>query len=162
MPWLSCPENGYLTSEMHKDLEHVTVQNLLDDNQRKWDEEILQDLCNERDMKLIQQIPIPNRSREDTWFWLLENKGDFTVRSYYRRLRREFECHDKNFWKKIWGLQLPGKITNFLWHTCRDVLPTTASLICKNVNMLATCTWCHLRTEDAIHTLFNYCFTREV
>lgn len=52
--WLPCLDNGYLTTKMHKELEHVTVQSLLDDSQRQWDEEIPSDLCNERDRKLIQ------------------------------------------------------------------------------------------------------------
>lgn len=28
MPWLSCPENGYLTSEMHKDRSEIGIFDL--------------------------------------------------------------------------------------------------------------------------------------
>lgn len=104
MPWLLCVDNGYFTSEKHEELEHIEVQALFDESQQCWDDDILRDLCNERDRKMIQRIPIPLRQKDDTWFWLLESKGNFTVKSCYRRLRGEFECRDKEFWSKVWRL----------------------------------------------------------
>lgn len=41
---------------------------LMTENGDSWDEEIISDVCNYRDRKLIKQIPIPIRSREDSWF----------------------------------------------------------------------------------------------
>lgn len=114
VPWLPCQENGYLTTEMPTQLEHITVSNLLDEEQMGWDDEILQDICNERDINLIKQIPIPMRKKEDTWFWLLDGTGTFTVKSCYRKIQREIECPDRSFWKKVWSLKLPGKVSNFI------------------------------------------------
>lgn len=64
---------------MYKELEDATVHNLFDESLQKCDDEILKDLCNERDKRLIYQVPIPMRSRKDSWFWLLEEKGEFTM-----------------------------------------------------------------------------------
>ncbi|XP_074374276.1 uncharacterized protein LOC141714670 [Apium graveolens] len=96
-----------LTTEMPEALKDAKVCNLFDDSLQGWDEDVLKDICNERDRELIKQILIPRRVREDSWFWLLEEKGDFTVRSCYKRLRGEQHCPDRIFWKKIWGLALP-------------------------------------------------------
>lgn len=91
---------------------------------RTWDDEIHRDLCNDKDMNLIKQVSIPIRRGEDSWFWLMDEKGEFTVRSCYRRLQEENDCTKAMFWKKLWSLNFPGKILKFLWRTCRECLPT--------------------------------------
>lgn len=53
---------------MLEELTQMMVQNLMEENQSNWDDEVLRYICNERDKKLIKQIPILMRSREDTWF----------------------------------------------------------------------------------------------
>lgn len=118
---MSCIENDYLTRERHEELQNVQGFNFFDNAHQGWDEEILLDLCNEHDMRLIKQVPIPLLSKEDSWYWLWEHKGDFSVRSCYRKLRGEIDCQNKRFWRKLWSLQLPGKILIFLWHACKDV-----------------------------------------
>lgn len=102
------------------------------------------------------------RNKKDSWFWLPENKGDFSVRSCYRLLRGEYQCQERRFWNRIWSLRLPGKIANFLWRVSRDVLPTAAGLLIKKVDISPICTWCHSYPEDAAHVLFTCCFAREL
>lgn len=131
VPWLPCPSNGFLTTPMPDQLTNTLVNNLMEENGRGWDDEILRDICNDRDRKLIETIPIPIRSREDSWFWLMEDKDDFTVRSCYRKLQGDIHCPDAIFWKRIWSLKLPSKILNFVWRTCRNCLPTAGALITK-------------------------------
>lgn len=53
----------------------------MDEHGSKWDEDVLNDLCNDRDKRLIKQIPIPIRSRSDSWYWILDDKGEFSVKS---------------------------------------------------------------------------------
>lgn len=53
VPWLPSADNGCLTSIMYSDLETVTVGSLLSMDGNSWDEEILNDLCNERETKLL-------------------------------------------------------------------------------------------------------------
>lgn len=93
---------------------------------------------------------------------MLENKGNIAVLSCNRKFKGEFECQDMIFWRKLGSLQLAGKISNFLWRACKDVLLTTTALVHKKIDMLVTCTWCHMHTEDAVHTLFNGYFAREL
>ncbi|XP_074327916.1 uncharacterized protein LOC141665831 [Apium graveolens] len=127
-----------------------------------WDEDLLDDLCNERDKNLIKQVPIPIRKRPDSWYWLFDDTGNFTVKSCYRQLAGEWACPDRKFWNKIWHLKLPGKVRNFIWRMCRDVLPTAANLINKQVNIVDRCLWCQTHIEDSMHILFRCTFAREV
>lgn len=51
------------------------------DDGHRWDSEVLHDILDSRDVGLIKKIPIPLRDTTDTWFWLLVEKGEFTVKS---------------------------------------------------------------------------------
>ncbi|XP_074327594.1 uncharacterized protein LOC141665507 [Apium graveolens] len=120
-----------------------------------WDVEVISELFDEQDQQLILQIPLPIRAKEDSWYWVLEDKGEFSVKSYYRQLRGESAGGYKRIWKKIWGLKLPGKIL-ILWRACVNVFPTVVALRGKRVDIFDVCTWCHMSVEDVIHTLFSY------
>lgn len=64
---------------------------------KEWDLNILTDLFNDTDRLLIQQIHLSSRHRQDSWYWILDNKGEFRVGSSYRRLRGEEICPDRLF-----------------------------------------------------------------
>lgn len=74
---------------------------MLDETRGGWDDDILDDILNERDKKLARQIPLSRRRRDDSWFWLLGDKGKFTVKSCYRKLRGEAACLDTDLWRKL-------------------------------------------------------------
>ncbi|KAL8125037.1 hypothetical protein AgCh_012638 [Apium graveolens] len=162
VPWLPATDNGYLTTAMPPELENIKVCDLMDVQERKWDDEILNDLFNERDVQLIQQIPLSSRDIKDNWMWILDGKGEFSVKSCYRRLVGECSTLDASFWKKLWNLELPGKIHLFLWRTLRLCLPTNTALLEKKVNIDGQCSWCHVANETEKHILFECQFAREV
>ncbi|KAL8101548.1 hypothetical protein AgCh_033450 [Apium graveolens] len=109
IPWLSCPVNGYITTGMHHEGTNITVQGLMETWQRRWDNDILVDLFDERDRLLIQQIPLSNRyTGQDGWYWMWEENGKFTVKSCYRQIQGEQMCYDRRFWKLLWGIKFPG------------------------------------------------------
>lgn len=58
--WFSCSSNARLQDAL--------------------DMEVIKDILNDRDGQLIQQIPISLGSREDTWFWFLDDKGIFQLK----------------------------------------------------------------------------------
>lgn len=147
---------------MPEKLKDARVEGLLVGDHMEWDVEVLQDICNERDCELIKQIPLPQSSKEDAWFWFFDSKGEFTVKSCYRRIRGEAECLNKEFWKKLWGLNLPGKVINMLWRTCQRVLPTALALGKKSVNVSPMCSWCQVHVEDDMHVLFLCSIAKEV
>lgn len=64
---------------MPLELEQIRVVNLMETGTNRWDEEVLRDICNNRDMQLIKSIPSPRHHVEDSWFWSLEESGIFLV-----------------------------------------------------------------------------------
>lgn len=71
---------------MPHDLENVQVANLMKESKADWDDDVLKDIFNDRDTDLIKSIPISKNVQQDSWFWILEQSGLFTVKSCYRRL----------------------------------------------------------------------------
>lgn len=162
VPWLPCRENGNLSTIMPPELENATVNGLMREGENTWDEEILRDLFNDRDVNLIQKIPLPMRQEQDSWFWPSDDKGLFTVRSCYRMLQGESVNVNSGFWKKLWSMQVPSKIVNFLWRACKLCLPTAVALVSKNVQIDVKCSWCRMYNEDAVHVLFLCSFAQSV
>lgn len=162
IPWLPCKDNGCPTTTPYEELQDIVVHNLMNDEHKSWDVDILHDLFNERDRVLIQQIPIPSRSRSDSWYWQLDDKGVFSVKSCYRSLRGENTNTEGGFWKQVWGLKLPGKVINLVWRACKNVLPTASELIKRYVAIDSMCPWCHLQCETPVHTLFTCSFAKEL
>ncbi|KAL8096064.1 hypothetical protein AgCh_037137 [Apium graveolens] len=160
VPWLPDSRDGCLITEMPIELEETTVAGLMDESGLKWDEDILQDLCNERDRELILQIPIPVQNREDNWFWLFDSNRNFSVKSGYRQLQGEIQKPHAKFWSRLWNLQLPGKVVNLVWRACRACLPTMMALATKRVSADKVCPWCLQMEETDIHVLFDYSFAR--
>ena len=61
--------------------------------------------------------------------------------------------HDKQLWKKIWQLQVPPKIKNFLWRACRNVLPTKQALLKRKVTVDPIYERCHSVVEESVHAV---------
>lgn len=162
VPWLPDKENGYLTSCMQDQLRDIPVRSLMDETGKRWDFDVIDDLFNARDAALIKRIPIPMRDKQDSWFWLLDDTGEFTVKSAYRWLQGELDTTHKRFWHKLWSLKLPGKVTHFIWRVCKGCLPTANALMIKKVMQSNSCPWCWREVETDTHALFNCDFARTV
>lgn len=66
--WLLCKENGGLTTDMPRQLEHIKVASLMATTKNRLDDDILQDICNERDVGLIKSIPLSIQGKGDSWY----------------------------------------------------------------------------------------------
>ncbi|XP_074344602.1 uncharacterized protein LOC141683749 [Apium graveolens] len=122
IPWLPGDNNGFVSTEMPRELEHIRVINLMETGNKRWDEEVLRDIFNESDVQLIKSIPIPNQSREDSWFWNWEKSGTFSVKSCYRALQgNEDVVHvlfDCPFARLVWsniGISEVTRINRWVW-----------------------------------------------
>ena len=148
-------KNVYLTTEMPQQLEHARVASLMETDRKQWDDELIRDICNERDVELIRSIPLTRQRGEDSWHWILKESRTFSIRSCYRKIQGEQPWGNADFWEKIWKLELPGKVINFTWKVCRSELSTVMALAAKRVQIDTRCFWCLVRSEDATRELFD-------
>ncbi|XP_074342829.1 putative mitochondrial protein AtMg00310 [Apium graveolens] len=49
VPWLPCEENGCVSTDLVPELQNINVQNLMDIDTNTWDNDVLDDLFNDRD-----------------------------------------------------------------------------------------------------------------
>lgn len=127
-------------------------------------QESVKEGCRRRigDGNLIKRIPLTRRERKDSWFWLFDDVGHFTLKSCYRILQGGLDTPDTHFWKKLWSLKLPGKVMDISWRVCTLCQPTTTRLSSKKVQIDTMCQWCRVYHETDVHLLFDCAFANAV
>ncbi|KAA3468319.1 reverse transcriptase [Gossypium australe] len=99
------------------------VSSLIEPTTRKWKVELIEHIFPENIAQKILQLPLAEEAHEDFQVWCGENSGEFTVRSAYKLLQEVnldpnaylLQIEGKNFYKKLWSLQLPTKILITVW-----------------------------------------------
>ena len=51
-------------------------------------------------------------------------------------------------------MEIPNKVKNFMWRTCREALPTKANLSRRRIVHDGVCDRCKRHNEDCSHALF--------
>lgn len=115
-PWLPDHLWPYVESKPLQGMKDLTVADLKEG--ANWDFNLLNGLFTERDRNLILRIPLSLRSAADKWVWTHERKGEYTVKSAYRSMKivhsNSNEVAQHQFWQKMWNMQVPPKVLNFL------------------------------------------------
>ncbi|EEF43404.1 conserved hypothetical protein [Ricinus communis] len=153
--------NGMVSSEIPEGLEDATVAGILQINERRWDGDILVDLFNGRDKRLIESIPLTNRNVEDSWYWLFDDKGNYLVKNCYRLLQGDLGRPETSFWNKFWKLKIPTKVRNLMWKICSNCIRTAMNLRMRYVDLDPLCKWCNREPETLFHVLFGCSMARE-
>jgi hypothetical protein len=53
-------------------------------------------------------------------------------------------------WKKLWKMEIPGKVKNFLWRLAHNSLPTRMNIKRKGVELDTLCPVCNRLDEDGV------------
>ena len=152
----------------------TTVSELINPITETWDEELIRDNFTEEDAREILCIPV-RADMEDWLAWHYDSKGQFSVKSAYRvgvtlresKLNRDAgpsaiaECQ-KDSWKHIWDLELPGKVKIFLWRLAHNSLPTRMNIKRKGIELDTRCPVCNRLDEDGGHIFLKCKFVKHV
>lgn len=123
----------------------------------------------------ILGIPLSPLLPEDGMIWENTIDGKFTIRSAYKlALERNAiskgessnTSNMKTLWNRIWKAEVPGKVKNFMWRACKNILPTKLSLFRRQLAPNDICQECGSAQESTGHVLclcerakeaWNYC-----
>ncbi|XP_019172070.1 PREDICTED: uncharacterized protein LOC109167504 [Ipomoea nil] len=89
-PWLRDNPSPLIQTEMPGQLREARVAGLIDLHTHTWDPHILSDLFIPEDVERINMIPI-SPDYEDSWYWMGDPKGTYTVKNAYRRTVGDYE-----------------------------------------------------------------------
>ena len=104
-------------------------------------------------------------------FWPLEKSSKYTVKTGFKLLceiRDSIEnlsqasTEERGFWKKLWKIQVPGKIKHFLWRACLNSLATKENLVKRKILLDVACSCCSGAHEDTLHSLWSCNGLKEV
>ncbi|KAM6577771.1 hypothetical protein CsatB_029608 [Cannabis sativa] len=162
-PWLVDELNPFIESR-HPALVGNYVNSLMKTDAIEWDDEVILDVLTERDQTLVFKIPLSQHYVNDTWYWMNEDHGLFTVKSAYglqQQIKGNIDmAANSGFWKQLWQLKLPPKVLDFLWRASTNCLPTRFQLMTKHVPINTLCPFCNAAPETALHVLVRCPFAQ--
>ena len=161
--WLPRKHPSRVQSPMLEGWEETTVNVLINEENRTWNEQLIDGLFVPEEAELVKKISLSRHSVDDKIFWPWTQSGAYTCKSGYRFLKMEDEEDgmedvqngEKVFWQSIWGLRIPNKVKNFLWHACREAIPTKANLKRRHIIENNRCKRCKNEEETVLHALWN-------
>ncbi|XP_042972999.1 uncharacterized protein LOC122304801 [Carya illinoinensis] len=137
------------------------VQELIDPS-GVWKEELIREIFNEDEAKVICSLPISQSGMPDKQIWGLTKDGIFSVRSAYhlevsrkKRESGEMSAGISIDWKGVWRLNVPGVVKVFLWKPLNDSLPTRWNLFKRKVVKNPICPVCEFEVESVTHSLWS-------
>ncbi|KAJ8440477.1 hypothetical protein Cgig2_013636 [Carnegiea gigantea] len=134
-----------------------------------WREELLRRVL-PIDADLVLQIPLCSSWSSDKLIWHFAANGLFSVRSAYH-LARSLKLSSmasssfhgtKDFWRLVWGLNVPPWIKLFAWRVGVSALPTRAHLSRRLPNFSTACGVCEALEESDLHSLLHCPLAQEI
>ena len=162
--WLPGRANCSVISSLPSLDPDVKVSTLIDQDSVAWKTEAVQQLFLPHEAEIILGIPLSIRRPADCIIWAHTPSGMFTTCSAYKLL---VSCDasssaggsnpeaQKKFWKGIWQLQVPNKITHFVWRICNNAMPTMVNLYRRQIVPSACCALCNALPDDSLHAVWS-------
>lgn len=159
-PWLPDDQNPFISTPELGYLNNPCVWSLFYTDASTWDYEVVRDIFNSRDLRLILSIPTTSLPLRDSLYLGWEESGLYSVKSAYR-MAKGMRVSVRGFeWTRVWNLKLPPKIKCFFWALNTLRLPTKDVLIIKQVDYDPMCPLCGEDYETAAHLFANCTYAK--
>ncbi|KAA3460897.1 reverse transcriptase [Gossypium australe] len=159
--WIPNYDNVRLTSGVCN-LQFVKVAELINSNEREWNRELIGNTFPEAKAELILRIPLAMEPHEDLLVWNGELSGEFSVRSSYKLLQNfdptayALQNIYRDFYSKLWRIDIPTKIKIFIWKTSWNYLATWVNMTHRRLTSSSLCPRC-ANGEETVNHLFRNC-----
>ena len=148
------------------------VSSLIDPMTRWWKPGVVRALFLPFEADRILKIPLCYNLPEDKLIWMGNKRRDFIVKSAYfvavkildTRVDGECSFGDSNarIWRKIWSLNLLGKIKTLSWCAYVNGLLVLTNVAAKGIQTSCTCPVCDEEPESLVHALISCDFALSV
>jgi hypothetical protein len=125
------------TTNQHLEWTHIHVSDLLVTHQQQWNIELINGFFDNNTARSKFNTPLLTSVLHDMPTWKFKKDDVYLIKSAYRDImNHNLEVVQHNVpgnWSCVWKLNLPPKVNNFWWRTCRNCLPTRVRLQTKGV-----------------------------
>uniref|UniRef100_A0A803QB76 Reverse transcriptase domain-containing protein n=1 Tax=Cannabis sativa TaxID=3483 RepID=A0A803QB76_CANSA len=134
---------------------HFILNNEWEDRVRSW--------FHPDDSKRILNITLPNNPIKDSWLWLPENNGKFSIKSAYRTIKNlNSESAICDIWRTIWGAKIHNRAKMLWWKIAADCLLSRGKLQSLFPIQDNRCPLCSLEVETSFHLFWECHFARAI
>jgi hypothetical protein len=142
------------------------VSDLVDQETKTWNEELVRSLFYEVDVDHILQIKLPKMIGEDYLASHYEKNDMFSVKSAYRLALDMQEKNggegssskqpgERDLWNLIWKTKVQPKIRVFGWKLATNSLGVQSLRHRRKMDILPTCSICGTESEDSFHAMIS-------
>ncbi|KAL0374642.1 UNVERIFIED_CONTAM: putative mitochondrial protein [Sesamum radiatum] len=168
-PWLPRIPSFRTLTPMPAGGSNMHVSDLIREDIREWDSELINTIFWPEDCVMILQTPLSCVGRQDLLVWHYSRNGLFSVRSAYH-LALSLANHagpsqdswNRGLWRSVWQANIPNKTKVFLWRAIRNILPSAGNLQKRRMLESSVCPMCEVETETPIHSFLHCTFARQV
>ncbi|XP_065615736.1 uncharacterized protein LOC136061642 [Quercus suber] len=172
--WIPTPDSFMVVSPKTP-LESEMVACLIDKETGSWDIDKVKGVFLPHEAEAILGMTISSRPVKDSVIWAWTTNGNFSMKGAYwvaqKWLKDQNHKADKgstsdntrmrSLWRLVWSLNCPNKMKQFMWRSCRNILPTKHRLKSRGVDIEVGCDFCGI-CESVEHVLWGCKFTAEV
>lgn len=103
------------------------------------------------------------RGKKDSWVWIKEGDGRFSVKSAYETIAGSNPEMDSYIFQSLWRAWAPSNAAALGWRVLINRIQTKENLIRRNIPIAnSSCPWCGLVEETTFHLLFQCSFAWKV
>ncbi|KAJ8762621.1 hypothetical protein K2173_008060 [Erythroxylum novogranatense] len=133
------------------------------DRDRGWIWEYFQHSLPMSSLLQIAAIPTPSNDRgADLPIWRLTSNGNFSIKSAYDLLTKDFTQEEKDIWKVVWKWKGPQRVKTFLWLLSHGKLLTNEAWLRRNLAPSTSCPICQDHTKSILHAIRDCPKVREM
>ncbi|KAF4375808.1 hypothetical protein F8388_014530 [Cannabis sativa] len=121
-----------------------------------WNEGRVRVWFNARDSRNILNIGLPAQTQPDSWRWLGDPRGTFSVKSAYKLVTHSALQDQSSWdWKILWNSPIHGRLKFLWWQLMRDALPTRKKIGIAIPLQSHVCPICETREETTLHLFWD-------
>uniref|UniRef100_A0A8I6XSL7 Reverse transcriptase zinc-binding domain-containing protein n=1 Tax=Hordeum vulgare subsp. vulgare TaxID=112509 RepID=A0A8I6XSL7_HORVV len=165
-PWIPSSPNKRLHTPRNN-IVLTRVSELIDEENRVWDEDLIRQLFWPIDAERILNIPLALGMMTYFVSWHPDRRGVFSVKSAYheewefqhgRKLRRTSNYQTSGInpiWKTLWKLRIPVNVKIHAWRTLLGAIPCYGVLANRHIRTSSQCPLCISDCESIKHVMFQ-------
>lgn len=143
----------------------------------RWNTVLILRVFNSQDAERILKIPISLTGKEDSYYWMHSQNGQYTVQSGYKIWMKEenlegirkrentgtsYDGSMSNTWKTLWKQKVSQKLKVFIWKCLHGGLPVRTEIHRRTRQGNPFCTGCGEKEETIEHLLIHCKKAKEI